>query len=196
MTIKKKNHRFKENLVKISIKYFIKKPSFIGLFILVLCFGIYYFDYNNIPNIFNNFQSSEIISNNVRVVDGDSIVIDNIKVRLQGIDAPELKQRCNNKVTHKLYACGEGSKSYLITLINYNTVKCLKEGIDRYNRVLAYCYVGEINLNKEMVSSGNAVAYRKYDPSFIEYEEQARGNKIGIWASEFEEPEKWRNKKK
>lgn len=196
MTRKNKNHRFKTNLLKTSIKHFIKKPSFIGLFTLVFCFGIYYVEQNKLSSIEDNFKILEILNDNVRVVDGDTIIIDNIKVRLQGIDAPELKQPCKNKISNKLYACGEDSKRYLITLIDYHTVKCMKEGIDRYNRVLAYCYVGEINLNKEMVSSGNAVAYRKYDPSFIEDEARAKRNKAGIWASDFEEPEKWRKKNK
>lgn len=93
------------------------------------------------------------------------------------------------------YKCGKMAKEYLIKLIDNQEVACTDEGIDKYKRQLAYCYVGDINLNREMVKTGNALAYSKYDLFFIKEEIQAKWNKEGIWGSEFEKPEAFRKNK-
>lgn len=187
--------KIQEYALRIGVKSFLRKPSIFGILMLFFCFVIYALEQEKISKVPANSLLSEIESNSVRVVDGDTVVIDNIKIRLQGIDAPELNQKCKFYQTNELYACGEGAKNFLITLIDNHTVKCLRKGIDRYGRVLAYCFVGDLNLNKEMIRSGNAVAYRKYDDSFVIDEIFAKKEKKGIWSSAFDEPEKWRMKK-
>ena len=47
-----------------------------------------------------------------------------------------------------------------------------------------------------MVSSGNAVAYKRYSKTFLKHEDEAKINKRGIWQGEFERPEQWRRKSK
>ncbi len=115
--------------------------------------------------------------------------------QLQGIDSPELTQECKDKKTMNVYRCGEAAKEYLNNLIDTQEVACTDEGVDKYRRQLSYCYVGDINLNKEMVKTGNALAYSKYDLFFVKEEVQARWNKVGIWGSEFEKPEIFRKNK-
>ena len=173
--------------IRRSLNHYFKKPSFIGL-LLVLFFCTQYY-YENHPQwqIFNN--------NDVRVIDGDSISLGKLRIRLQGIDAPELKQECLDIKSDKLYKCGEVAKDYLIRLIDQQAIECTNEGLDRYQRQLSYCYVRDINLNQEMVKSGNAVAYSKYDKSFIKEEKKAKLNKKGIWGSKFNYPDKWRKNK-
>lgn len=171
------NKRFKEYILKTGVKCFLRNPSIFGILVLFCCFLIYVLEQEKVSKVPTSSSISEIKSNSVRVVDGDTVVIDNIKIRLQGIDAPELNQKCKFYQTNELYACGEEAKDFLITLIDNHTVKCLRKGIDRYGRVLAYCFVGDSNLNKEMIRSGNAVAYRKYDDSFVIDEIHARKEK-------------------
>jgi endonuclease YncB( thermonuclease family) len=176
--------RRKTTKLKISLKSYFKKPSLIG-FLLVIFFGAQYY-------INNNPELKEFNNKDVRVIDGDSLALGELRIRMQGIDAPELKQECKNNESQQLYKCGQVSKSYLTSLIAGQDVKCSNQGLDRYKRQLAYCYVGEVNLNQEMVRSGNALAYIKYDESFIKEEQEAKSNKAGIWSSKFKIPEKWR----
>jgi endonuclease YncB( thermonuclease family) len=172
--------------IKRSLNHYLKKPSFIGLLLVIFFCGQYCYD--NIPEreIFN--------TNEVRVIDGDSIALGKLQIRLQGIDAPELKQECKKIKSKKPYMCGEVAKDYLVKLIDNRTIECTNEGLDRYQRQLAYCYIGKINLNSEMVRSGNAVAYSQYDKSFLNEEQEAKLNKVGMWGSIFDYPSKWRNK--
>lgn len=176
--------RSKSTKLKQNIKSYFKRPSLIVFLLVILLGAQYYID---------NIHEIKIFSNNeVRVIDGDSLAFGGLRIRLQGIDALELEQKCRNSKSQKLYNCGQVSKDYLISLIAGQDIKCTNEGLDKYKRQLAYCYVGDINLNQEMVRSGNAVAYIKYDKSFIKEEEIAKAKKDGIWSGKFENPEKWR----
>ena len=62
------------------------------------------------------------------------------------------------------------------------------------NRPMTSCMNmdGDINLNKWMVRNGYAVAYRRYSNDYIEDENYAKKNKIGLWSGSFIHPEKWR----
>ena len=53
-------------------------------------------------------------------------------------------------------------------------------------------FLENLDLNKWMVRNGYAVAYRRYSKDYIEDEEYAKKNKIGIWEGNFLTPEKWR----
>ena len=77
-------------------------------------------------------------------------------------------------------------------LINNQEVRCSDEGKDRYGRTLGICYVGEIDLQAEMVKSGMAVAYLKYSRRYEEEQNFAKRIKAGMWSGEFLEPEVWR----
>ena len=81
--------------------------------------------------VFNPFvQADELISKNISVIDGDTIVIENKKIRFSGIDAPESffrgkKQTCLlNSI--KIF-CGEVSKEKLEKKIANKIVKCIPE---------------------------------------------------------------------
>ena len=72
---------------------------------------------------------------------------------------------------------------------------------DRYGRSIGRVYVGDLDINAEMVKQGAAWVYRQYsrDPSFLAFEEQARSNKRGLWAlpdSERIPPWEWRHSEK
>ena len=84
-------------------------------------------------------------ANKVRVVDGDTIHINNIKYRLHGIDAPEIKQYC--QVNGQKYNCGVQSKNFLESLIENKEITCKQKNIDKYKRIIATCYTEELNLN-------------------------------------------------
>jgi len=130
------------------------------------------------------------IQEKIRIIDGDTIHINKIKYRLHGIDAPEIRQSC--KIKEKNYKCGVKSKEFLVSLIGNQSVKCNQKDIDRYKRIIAECFVGKINLNKELVRNGWALAYRDYSKEYVTDEEFAQENNLGIWKGTFIHPKKWR----
>ena len=124
------------------------------------------------------------------------------KIRLAGIDAPEIKQQCKKPLLkisgiigfqfNKDYKCGVTAKIKLKDKINISKIKCISLSKDRYKRFLATCYKDKINLNKWMVRNGYAVAYRRYSKDYVSDENYAKENKLGIWEGSFMRPEKWR----
>ena len=130
------------------------------------------------------------ITNNLEITDGDSIKIGKSRIRLLGIDAPELKQKCLKE--NQEYNCGIDSKNFLKYLIKDSKVKCKYKELDRYNRILGMCFVNGVNINEQMVENGWAVAYRKYNKIFVDNENNAKDNLRGIWAGDFETPSEWR----
>ena len=137
---------------------------------------------------------SKTIIGNARVIDGDTININNNKIRLHGIDAPETKQTC--KLDSVDWFCGKQSTEELKKIINDQSVECTVSDIDIYNRYVAICLVNELNLNQWMVKNGWAIAYRYYSTDYIIEEKYARDNKLGIWKSEFLKPYQYRKKNK
>ena len=145
---------------------------------------------------------AEEISGIPKVVDGDTVHIDNYKFRLEGIDAPEMRQQCKKEslkisfliglTFYKDYSCGRVSKEKLITKIDTTEIKCISSSKDRYKRYIATCYKGKTNLNQWMVRNGFAIAYRRYSKKYVPDEEFAKENKLGLWKGKFMEPEKWR----
>jgi endonuclease YncB( thermonuclease family) len=136
-----------------------------------------------------------------RVIDGDTITINNAKIRFSGIDAPEKNyygqtQFC--KGPKGVWACGKKASSKLKKLINGQEVQCTNEGKDRYGRTLSICYANGVDLQAEMVRSGMAVAYLRYSNRYENEMVEARNAQVGIWAGPFVEPEQWRiqNRKK
>jgi len=125
------------------------------------------------------------------ITDGDTIKISNNKIRLHGIDAPEKSQKCTKKL--KEYNCGVVATKALTKKIGKNNVKCLTQrNKDRYKRHIGVCFVEQENLNRWMVRSGYAVAYRRYSKDYILDEEFAKINRLGLWSGFFLNPEKWR----
>jgi len=153
--------------------------------------------------VFSQNSNSQMISGYAIVIDGDTIKINNDKIRLYGIDAPEKKQLCKRKYLSisffsfdKNYPCGEISTKKLKEIINNKIVKCYIEGHDRYKRKLANCYKDKLNINSWMVRNGFAVAYNKYSKKYLKEEAQAKNDKLGMWQGKFEMPWEWRKNAK
>ena len=79
-----------------------------------------------------------------RVVDGDTIQINQTKIRLHGIDAPEMKQTCRTSKGRE-QMCGVLAKQALEKLVRGQDVTCKGDTRDRYKRLIAVCYVGSNN---------------------------------------------------
>ena len=122
------------------------------------------------------------------IIDGDSIRVKGLEMRLLGIDAPELFQLCGTK--QNKYFCGKLSKKHLLELVGDSLVTCNYRKFDKYNRALAFFFLDNKLLNLQMVKDGWAVSYY----SFKKEERAARKAKLGIWHSKFQKPKDWRKK--
>ena len=130
--------------------------------------------------------SDPSLANNLKVIDGDTIVLNGEKIRFSGIDTPELKQTClkdNEEV-----GCGMFAKMLLVKKIGNNKPVCIGKEKDFYKRTLAECFVNGESLSKFLVRSGYAFAYRKYSTKFIEDENYAKTKKLGMWSMTFQYP--------
>ena len=144
------------------------------------------------------FAINQTNAQEVKVVDGDTIHVDGVKIRFSGIDTPESyyrgkRHQCTFEKV-KVY-CGYWAKIVLIEKIADHKVTCIKEDKpDQYNRILAECFVNNESLSKYLVRSGYAFAYRRYSKKFIPDENYAKINKLGMWSMEFDYPWDWRKK--
>ena len=169
----------------------------LNLFSLLIIFFLSLTNLANSEEKFINLSKMLVI-----VTDGDTIKMGKENIRLFGIDAPEMKQICKDK-NNDPYACGHSSKVYLKDLINHpgygDQIYCYYSERDRYKRIIGECFVGaesKININYLMVLRGQAVAYIRYSEKYLEAQNQAKKDKVGIWAGTFDLPEEWRKKNK
>ena len=136
---------------------------------------------------------TQVKSQVLKVVDGDTIDLNGEKIRFTGIDTPELKQTCIKEgITDP---CGVTAKEILIDRIGDSKVECISEGKDQYKRTLAECFVNNESLSSYLVRSGYAFAYRRYSKKFIINENYAKKKQIGMWSMEFDYPWDYRKLK-
>ena len=153
----------------------------IKLFLVIsICLIFFFLSYNDVK------------SYEIKIIDGDTIHLNNEKIRFTGIDTPELKQTCNKN--SEIIYCGIKAKQLLIDKIGKNKVTCIRERKDQYKRTLAECFVNDLSLSRFLVREGYAFAYRKYSKKFIKDEDFAKKNNIGMWSMKFEYPWDWRKK--
>ena len=153
----------------------------INLFLTIsICLIFFFLTYNDVK------------SYEIKIIDGDTIHLNNEKIRFTGIDTPELKQTCNKN--NEIIYCGIEARQLLIDKIGKDKVICVREGKDQYKRTLAECFINDLSLSRFLVREGYAFAYRKYSKKFIIDEDFARKNKIGMWSMKFEYPWDWRKK--
>ncbi len=136
------------------------------------------------------FGGFDFDSRTTHVIDGDSLRVGATEIRLRGIDAPEFLQTCRDKHGTE-YQCGKQAADVLRQLIGAGNISCRSFETDRYERSVAVCKNGGLELNAEMVRLGWAV---NYDFSYAQLEGEARRAKRGIWAGSFEMPQDYRQR--
>jgi endonuclease YncB( thermonuclease family) len=132
----------------------------------------------------------ERISGRAEITDGDSLEIGPARLRLYGVDAPEGRQSCTRD--GRAWACGNEAARKLRSLVGGRPVTCARRDVDEYDRVVAVCRSGAVDLAAEMARAGLAVAYRRYSNDYVDEENEARLARRGMWAGEFARPEDYR----
>jgi len=126
-----------------------------------------------------------------RVIDGDTIELNNGKrVRYIGVDTPELRRRINGQWTYRPQRLAEEAREFNQRLVDGKRVRLEydQERMDRYQRELAYIYVGDLFVNAELIRSGYARAVLhppnlKYSTLFLRLQKEAKNQQKGVWAS-------------
>lgn len=125
------------------------------------------------------------------VIDGDTLVVNDQRIRLWGIDAPEAQQSCVGNSGK--FQCGTEATRYLQALVaGGGPATCTIKGFDRYKRAVAICRVQGSDLGAEMVQAGWALAFVRYSNDYVDTEADARRVRRGMWAGSFEAPWAWR----
>lgn len=123
-------------------------------------------------------------------VDGDTLDMTGVRVRLFGIDAVERGQTCARG--GEAWGCGEEARALLAELVAGETVACEPRDTDAYGRMVAVCRAGRLDLSAVMAEAGLAVAMERYSDAYLAAAARARAQRAGIWAGEFVAPEDWR----
>lgn len=155
----------------------LKSVIFLGIFIV--CVMTYF------------FWPSEILGVPTRVIDGDTILINNIKVRLAFIDTPESKQYSSSKLP-----IGKMAKNHLEKLIQNKKIRVHRVGKGVYGRTLGIIYLKNENINLKMVRDGYALAHETSGWNYQNamYIAQIKGR--GIFKESFMNPKYYRKLKR
>lgn len=128
------------------------------------------------------------LAGTARAADGDTLIVSGDRIRMLGIDAPELAQMCWHKDGSE-WACGKVAHERLASLVKGKTLSCNGSERDKYDRLLATCSVDERDLGAILVREGLATADWEYKADEV----QARSKGVGIWGGRFETPRQWRD---
>jgi len=129
----------------------------------------------------------------VWVIDGDTLDVQGVRIRLFGIDAPEARQTCDRNGA--AWRCGQWSARVLADAVDAGRVTCKAVDIDKYKRTVAICHAGGQDLGQHMVQAGAARAYARYSDRYLGDEATAKANRSGIWAAKMVTPEAYRHPK-
>jgi len=131
------------------------------------------------------------VEGSVRVIDGDTFDVGGTRVRIHGIDAPEHDQTCINAEGVE-WACGAYVSEDIASRYDGTTATCQMIEIDRYNRVVAKCFVNGRDVGETIVADGYAEAYRRYSMDYDLAEKAAQVRGVGLWSGDMQSPAAFR----
>lgn len=133
-----------------------------------------------------------IVGKVTRVSDGDTVILIDSKgkkkkIRLDGIDAPEIGQEY-----------GDESKVFVEKLVLNKKVKVKVIGIDKYDRVLGIVYSNDLNVNEELLANGLAWQYHyNENRKYTQLVQSAKAKRLNIWSKrDAQDPYNWRKENK
>jgi endonuclease YncB( thermonuclease family) len=128
------------------------------------------------------------VSGQASVIDGDTLEIHGLRIRLWGIDAPEGNQLCRDDDGTQ-YRCGTKAANDLDSFLNKRPIDCVPFSLDQYGRTLALCSIGGVDLAEWLVRNGLALDWPQYSKGRYEKAQRDADHAgRGIWAGSYVEP--------
>lgn len=166
------------------LRPFLSLPNFVLSFVFwILCsYPSLLVAQGTLPGV---TRSAEV----ARVIDGDTIeLVGGEKVRYLGIDAPEIHRKINDRWIRVDEPFSREAFEFNLKRVDGEHVRLEfdEETYDRYNRLLAYVFVGGNMINMELIEAG-LVRVRIYPPNskyellFYQTQDQARARQQGLW---------------
>jgi endonuclease YncB( thermonuclease family) len=125
------------------------------------------------------------------VIDAGTLAIDGQRLRLADIDTPEKAQTCRD-AGQAAYDCGIEASRALAVIIAGRAVRCSGERRDFYRRPLVVCMIGDLDIGRELVRIGWALAPAAAPDDYAAAETEARDSGRGLWQGPFQRPGAWR----
>lgn len=135
--------------------------------------------------------SGQVFGGEVRVVDGDTLDVGTTRVRLHGIDAPELGQPCTDRAGLR-WDCGRWVAHEVRMRIGARKLRCEVMDMDRYGRTVARCTLAGQDLGRRLVRDGLALAYRTYSMDYHPDETAAQRAGRGLHGHRMVRPDIYR----
>ena len=135
------------------------------------------------------------VTGRAKSIMADMIAIDNKRIPLFGIDAPDPDQDRECVLGRAFFGCASNAKRALDILLDEGPVTCTDAGQTNY---LGYpymtCVVNGKDIGEQLVRSGNALAFKPQSDKYAEAEKAAKAAKLGIWQDgiRFTIPWEWR----
>ena len=131
-----------------------------------------------------------------KVTDGDSLRSGKLRIRLFGIDAPEMKQSCES-ANGAAWPCGIAARDAISDMLGADkNLHCQLRDVDRYGRLIMQCFHQGQDIAAALVRAGLALSYREYSALYNNDEASAKANGTGMWQGDFAPPWQWRKDNK
>ncbi len=127
------------------------------------------------------------------VIDGNTLEVAGARLRLHGIDAPDLDQPC--RLRGRTQACGVIARAALMDLTAGAELDCKLRGRDADGRTLATCTADGYDVAEGMVYTGWALALDDAPARYRTVQRQAEAARRGLWLGQFTAPSEWRRRR-
>ncbi|OHC73509.1 MAG: hypothetical protein A3G18_08025 [Rhodospirillales bacterium RIFCSPLOWO2_12_FULL_58_28] len=135
---------------------------------------------------------AEEITGPATVIEGDLLEINGRRIRLYGIDAPDMDQVCLSKKGEE-YRCGDHAMRHVTVMVGKTPLTCKGEANDERGNLIAVCRMRFLDINEYIVVDGWALAYREHGDEYVRAETVAKAQHSGLWrGSTFVMPWEWR----
>jgi len=133
-----------------------------------------------------------LIRGPARIVDGDTLDVGGVRIRLHGVDALERRQTCTRD--GRGWDCAALTVQALERVIGPSHVLCHRVGHGGFGRVAARCWAGRTEIGAWLVWAGWALVDERYsrDPDYLRFQADARAERRGVWSARFIPPREWR----
>jgi endonuclease YncB( thermonuclease family) len=134
---------------------------------------------------------AEELSGPARVVDSNTFEIGTRRLRLVGVDAPDLAQTCPTR-KGETYPCGRVAAQTLAKLLKDGPLACRGDETDTAGRLLVRCSIRGFDVGEQYVLTGRAFADPETGQAYRRAEGTAEKLREGMWRGEFQKPWDWR----